>query len=88
MKEAKVEAGNAPHMTLEAFWVLLGSSDPVSVLKAPQPLGRLLCPQQHMGNETSPSVPLLHQPSTSDAWQPGAASPKCSEPLGGASLWD
>ena len=67
MQEAKVEAGNAPHMTLEAFWVLLGSSTPVSVLKAPQPLGRLLCPQEQIGNETPPSVPLPHQPQTSDA---------------------
>ena len=67
MQEAKVEAGNAPYTTLEAFWMILGSSAPVSVLKAPQPLGKLFCPQEHIGNETSPSVPLPHQLSTSDA---------------------
>ena len=57
MQEAKVEAGNAPHMTLEAFCVLLGSSTPVSVLKAPQPLGRLLCPKPVML-----SSPEIHLP--------------------------
>lgn len=51
---------------LEAFWVILSSSTPVSVLKAPQALGKLFCPQEHIGNGTSPSVPLPHQLSTSD----------------------
>ena len=88
MQEAKAETGNAPHVTVGPFSVLLSSSTPVSMLKAPQSLGRLLCLQEHTVNELTTPVPFPQQSSISDAQEPGYASPKCSEPFGGVSLWN